>query len=1011
MEEKVLRFWKERRIFEKSVGQHQGSERRFILYEGPPTANGNPGLHHVLARVFKDLFPRYKTMQGFYAPRKAGWDCHGLPVELEVEKELGLSSKTQIEEYGIEAFNARCRKSVFRYLKEWEALTDRIGYWLDMEHPYITLDRDYIESCWWIIKNLWEKGLIYQGHRVTPHCPRCVTSLSSHEVALGYREDAEDPSIYVLFRLRSYLQYEGDERTREGLKKLGWNRQKARWDASRPSLLVWTTTPWTLTANMASAIAPEQTYVLVEAPGPEAVVERLILAKPRLDAVLGTSVRVIAEIPGKELTGLYYEPPYPLTEVKDYRIVPADFVVMDEGTGIVHIAPAYGADDFELGQSFGLPVTHTVNLDGTLKQSEKPWAGRFVKDADPLIMEDLKERGLLLKAGRITHTYPFCWRCNAPLLYYAKKTWYIRTTAMKDKLLEGNQEINWVPGYIKEGRFGDWLRNNVDWALSRERYWGTPLPIWVCQGCGHYEAVGGLEELKEKAHREKMEESGYSLEDALKDPHRPFIDRVLLKCPECQNPMRRVPEVIDCWFDSGAMPLAQVHYPFKNAELIDKDLYFPADYICEAVDQTRGWFYTLHALSTLLFQRPCFKNVICLGLILDAKGEKMSKARGNVVDPWSVIKAYGADALRWYMLTACPPGNVRRFDQEQVKEVMRQPFMTLWNTYSFFVTYANIDRFDLRTPAPPLTSELDRWIISELNGLTAQVTQNLDSYDPVEAGREIEKFIESLSNWYVRRSRRRFWKGENDQDKRSAYHTLYNCLVTLAKLMAPFAPFVAEELYQNLVRTQDPTAPESIHLTSFPVADHSLIDRKLGEAVQLAQLHSSQGRAARAKAGIKVRQPLRRAIIEAEDIEWPLLERLVTDIKEELNVKEVVVVQSIPLEGWASDPSIVVIITEGGPRTAVEVELTPELLKEGRAREIVHRLQSMRKAAGFDIADHIATYYQAEGELEKVLREFAPYIQQETLSRELLAWPPAPGAYQETHRIDGEEIVLAVKKL
>ncbi|MBU2008552.1 MAG: isoleucine--tRNA ligase [Chloroflexi bacterium] len=1019
MEEKVLRFWKEKRIFEKSVEQHQGSEHRFILYEGPPTANGNPGLHHVLARVFKDLFPRYKTMQGFYAPRNAGWDCHGLPVELEVEKELGLSSKTQIEEYGIEAFNARCRKSVFRYLKDWEALTERIGYWLDMEHPYITLDRDYIESCWWIIKKLWDKGLIYQGHRVTPHCPRCVTSLSSHEVALGYNENAEDPSVYVKFRLTYHARGAPSPKALPNLVRFG-----------RPVyLLAWTTTPWTLPANTALAVAPEAEYSLVEHQG-----EGLLLATALLGASGLGEGKVLRSFKGRDLVGLSYEPLYnphryaiertrytgqglqPQHPDEDltYPVIGAGFVSLDEGTGIVHIAPAYGEVDYEAGEKEGLDFLHTVDLQGKVL-GKYPFSGLFVKDADSLIMDDLKGRGLLLKAGRITHTYPFCWRCNAPLLYYAKKTWFIRTTAMKEKLLEGNQEINWVPGYIKEGRFGDWLRNNVDWALSRERYWGTPLPIWVCDS-GHYQGIGSLGELKEKAHREKMEESGYSLEEALKDPHRPFIDRVILRCPECQSPMHRVPEVIDCWFDSGAMPVAQVHYPFENAQLIDKDLNFPADYICEAVDQTRGWFYTLHALSTLLFQRPCFKNVICLGLILDAKGEKMSKARGNVVDPWAVIKAYGADALRWYMFTACPPGNVRRFDPEQVKEVMRQPFMTLWNTYSFFVTYANIDRFDPNTPAPPVTSELDRWIISELNGLIAQVTQHLDSYEPVEAGREIEKFIESLSNWYVRRSRRRFWKGENDQEKRSAYHTLYNCLVTLAKLMAPFAPFVAEELYQNLVRTQDPAAPESVHLSRFPVAVPSLVDQELMAATRLAQTISSLGRAARARAGIKVRQPLSLAYVGIESSgNLKLWNRVIDQVREEMNVKELKIAmdENLGYPDFFSKPDAYAaeMMQATGYFVAIDKRIPPGLKKEGHAREIVHRLQSMRKAAGFDIADHIATYYQAEGELEEVMREFAPYIQQETLSRQLVAGPPPDGAHQETHSVDREKIALAVKKL
>ncbi len=859
IEENILSLWKNNNVFERSVEGRRGAPR-FVLYEGPPTANGSPGIHHVLARVFKDVIPRYKAMKGFYAPRIAGWDTHGLPVELEVERKLGFSSKTDIEQFGIDKFNAQCRESVFSYLKEWEAMTERIGFWVDLKHPYITMDNNYIETCWWAIKQMWDKGLIYQGYKVTPHCPRCGTSLSSHEVAQGY-QDVNDISIYVRFRLSRRTQ---PAIARNVLEKLGWDSQKAEWKGEIPSLLAWTTTPWTLTGNVALAVAPDEDYVLVQTSSQQGVTERLILARALLDQALGPeNWQVLEEFQGKDLAGILYERHYePKPEfVADDRhwrpenhVVSADFVSMEDGTGIVHIAPAFGEEDYELGQLVSLPLVLTVDLGGRLIPNNKPWDSMFVKDADPLILDDLKARGLLYRSEIISHSYPFCWRCDTPLLYYAKQTWYIKTTAVKEGLITGNNQINWYPGHIKYGRFGDWLENNVDWAFSRERYWGTPLPIWRCESCGHPECIGSVKELEGKP--------GFSGFKQPLDLHRPFVDEITFDCPKCKAKMRRVPEVIDCWFDSGAMPIAQHHYPVDNDTLLE-DGRFPADYICEAVDQTRGWFYSLHAISTLLFNRPCFRNVICLGHILDAKGEKMSKAKGNVVEPWAVINKHGADALRWYCLTSSPPGNVRRFSEDMVAEVTRRFLLTLWNVYSFFVTYANIDNFTPGSEVASLEqSELDKWIISELNQLIVDVEATLDDYNPTRAGRRIEGFVSDLSNWYVRRSRRRFWKSENDADKLSAYNTLYQCLVTLSKLLAPLTPFLAEELYQNLVCSVFPQSPDSVHLADFPVADESKIDEQLSVDTQLVMKVSSLGRAARGQAGIKVRQPFAKLLVK-----------------------------------------------------------------------------------------------------------------------------------------------------
>ncbi|MCL2150249.1 MAG: isoleucine--tRNA ligase [Dehalococcoidia bacterium] len=1006
LEQDTLAFWREHDIFRLSVENRRGGAR-FTLYEGPPTANGRPGIHHIISRVFKDVLPRYKTMRGYYAPRIGGWDTHGLPVELEVERELGFATKTDIEAYGIAKFNAKCRESVFKYLKDWNAITERIAFWVDLEQAYITMENSYIESSWWTVRQLWDKGLVYQGYRVTPHCPRCGTSLSSHEVAQGYKDDTPDPSVYVKFRLV-------DEAFLSKLRERGLS--------DRPVfLLAWTTTPWTLPGNTALAIAPDAEYAVIEtAEG------YLILASARCNPIGLDASDAPMSVKGRELAGVRYVPLYnphaygverrrfesgagspvihpqpPMAELT-YGVIAADFVSLEDGSGIVHIAPAFGEVDFEAGRAQGLDFVQPVDLQGKIIGSY-PFAGKFVKSADKEITADLAGRGLLHKAEVIRHTYPFCWRCDAPLLYYAKQSWYIKTTAVKDRLISGNQEINWYPEHIKNGRFGDWLQNNIDWAFSRERYWGTPVPVWQCGRCAHQECLGSLTELQAK--------SGIrGLADPL-DLHRPYVDEIIYDCPECGESMKRVPEVMDCWFDSGNMPIAQHHYPFAPESTgIFEDGRFPADYICEAVDQTRGWFYSLHALSILLFDRPCYRNVVCLGHILDAQGEKMSKSRKNVVEPWPVLEKHGADALRWYLFTASPPGNARRFSEQLVGEVTRQFMLILWNVYSFFITYANIDHFNPAASVPPAeTPELDRWLISEANQLVKEVTARLDGYDITAAGRAIEEFaVEYLSNWYVRRSRRRFWKSESDTDKLSAYHTLYQTLVTLSKLLAPFMPYLSEEMYRNLVISAYPGAPASVHFCDFPAADEAKIDNSLSEAVRLAMKLSSLGRAARSAAGLKVRQPLPAVIIKlASPLEKESLARVRPQLLEELNIKDVQSADSVE----ELDSTAYTVSTEGNYSVAISKEIPPELLAEGLAREIVHRLQNMRKSAGFDIADRIATYYQGDRYALEVFANFADYIRRETLS-ECLEDASAPeSAYREEFKLDGHLVSLGVSRL
>ncbi|MEK7353684.1 MAG: isoleucine--tRNA ligase, partial [Chloroflexota bacterium] len=939
----------------------------------------------------------------------------------EIEKKLGFSGKAQIEEYGVEKFNALCRESVHGYIKDWEKMTERIGFWVDMEHAYVTMDNGYIERVWWAIKQMWDKGLVYRGYRVTPHCPRCETSLSSHEVAQGYKDDVEDPSVYIKFRLTG--------------------QSVGNFTFDKPAyFLAWTTTPWTLPGNTAVAVAPEAWYTVVEVDN-----EYLILAEARLAAAGLGDKKIVARIEGVYLVNAEYEPLYRIPIIKgdedknSYRVIEGDFVSMEDGTGIVHIAPAYGEIDFQVGEKEGLALVHTVTMSGEVQytspgQTPRIWKGKaddtvsageyiklpgegkFVKDADKDIMADLKSRGLLFRSETIRHTYPFCWRCEAPLLYYAKQTWYIRTTAKKDKLISGNAEINWYPEHTKHGRFGDWLQNNVDWAFSRERYWGTPLPVWQCDSCAGYECVGSVEELKKKPWFSGMREP--------LDLHRPYMDEITFTCSKCGGAMKRAPEVIDCWFDSGAMPIAQYQDDFENEKLLEGLIQqgkFPADYICEAIDQTRGWFYSLHAISTLLFDRPSFKNVISHGHILDAKGEKMSKSKGNVVDLWKVINKHGVDAMRWYLFTAVPMGNSIRFDEAAISEISRRFMMTLWNVYSFFILYANIDNFvpDDKAISPIRQAqgerelpELDGWILSELNQLILDVDSALDKYDPRGGAWPIAAFVDNLSNWYVRRSRRRFWKSENDADKLSAYNTLYQCLVTLAKLMAPYTPFLAEELYQNLVRTVSPGAPESVHLTDFPVADKSKINEQLAEANRLAMKVSSLGRAVRSKAGIKVRQPLQVAYF-ATSFEKALGSEAIRQmVMDELNVKEIKFETSEQLADMAKDTAYVVD-DPATPTTVIDTRVTPELEAEGMAREIVHRVQGMRRSADFEIANHINTYYQADSYVRGVMenKSLAEYISQETLSRQLNEGLPETVDYKESFKLGGHEVLLGVKRL
>ena len=981
MEKGILEFWDDNNIFLKTQDSRNYS-KEFNLYEGPPTANGSPGIHHVLARVFKDIIPRYKTMKGYQTTRKGGWDTHGLPVELEIEKKLGLKTKHEIENYGIEKFNQKCKESVFQYVSEWENMTKRIGYWVDMSNPYVTLSNEYIESGWWIFSKLWEKELVYRDLKGTPHCPRCVTSLSSHEVALGYKENTKDPSVFIKFKIKDFSPSFADS--------------KALPPNTPVFFLAWTTTPWTLPGNTALAINENAKYslVLLEKSSPEI----LIIASSLVEKTITEPYSIITTITGNQLTTTTYFPLYDPVENKveitnlgnkssaqDPYVLSADFVDLNEGTGIVHIAPGFGAEDLELGKKEGLNFIQHVNLQGKIIGNYS-FSGKFVKSADSLIITELENQNLLYKNEIYLHSYPYCWRCDSPLLYYAKYSWYVKTTEFKTLLLKENEKINWYPGHIKTGRFGEWLKNNVDWAISRERYWGTPLPIWICKKCKYETCINSIKDLREQASE--------TINNKNLDLHRPYIDNVSLKCPECKDIMTRTPEVLDAWYDSGAMPFAQ-HNTTSDLDLknLQNSSAFPADYICEAIDQTRGWFYTLHAISTMLTGSTSFNNVICLGHILDEKGQKMSKHIGNVVNPWSILDNQGADALRWYLLTANQPGEPRRFSQNLVNEIVRKFLLTLWNTYSFFITYARIDKFSPNNnyansdPKNPL----DKWILGELNLLIKIVDDSLDQYNPTEAGRKIQEFVDILSNWYVRRSRRRFWKSDNDQDKIEAYNTLYKTLTTLTHLIAPFTPFMAEEIYQNLVRNPFPDSAESVHLSSFPNCKEDLIDNKLIQATRTAMRVASMGRAARSKAGIKVRQPLPEILIKATKEEENSMHLILDQIQEELNVKTVSLLNTNPAlleliksknnsDDTFHEIDSFIVTQSNNYIVAIDTSLNEELLGEGIARDFVHNVQSQRKKLGFELTDRISIYHNAPPEVMKLFKPWTTYISEETLA-------------------------------
>jgi isoleucyl-tRNA synthetase len=985
LEHEVLARWQRDDVFRRSVEQRADGPV-WTFYEGPPTANGRPGVHHVESRVFKDVFPRYRTMKGSSVRRKGGWDCHGLPVELEVERELGLDSKADIEAYGIEAFNARCRESVQRYVGAFEELTERIGFWIDTDDAYRTMDADYIESLWWALGELWDRDLLFEDFRVAPYCGRCGTALSDAEVSLGY-DEVTDPSVFVRLPLTD---------APDGLE-----------DAS---LVVWTTTPWTLPSNVACAVGPGLTYAVVDRTTSEGATERLVVATDLVTAVLGDDVTVVTELAGTTLVGLRYRPPFDhhVPDGDAHRVVAADFVTTTDGTGIVHLAPAFGGDDMMVGRREGLPILNPVGPDARFLSG--PWAGRFVKDADEDIIAALAASGLLIARLPYTHSYPFCWRCKQPLIYWAKPSWYIRTTARRDELLANNAGIGWSPEHIRDGRFGNWLENNVDWALSRDRYWGTPLPFWRCDDCRGVTVVRSRAQLSELS----------GADHSTLDPHRPFVDDVTLPCQDCGGTARRVPEVADAWFDSGGMPFAQWGYPHRGHEEFER--HYPADYICEAIDQTRGWFYSLLAESTLLFGDSSYRNCVCLGHIVDEDGRKMSKSAGNVVDPWTVTEVHGADALRWLMFADGNPWVSRRVGPQQLDDVVRRFLLTIWNTHLFFVTYARIDGFDPASPAPavgdrPIT---DRWILAELASTIDAVDHGLDTYDVSSATRRIERFVDDVSNWYVRRSRRRFWRGVEDapEDKAAAYHTLHTVLTTLARLLAPFTPFVAERLWQDLVVSVDPTAPDSVHLTDFPNADPTWRDEAVVAAMATGRRLVELGRQARTESGLRVRQPLARALVSVPARDIAGLALVADEVAEELNLHAVDVadandglvdrtlrpnfralgpafgpdapavaaalssldstrveellagsasgdlmldvgdrtlalspemyeVVEQPRTGWS-------VVSDGAHAVALDTTLTPELELEGAARELVRAVNEQRKVLGLELSDRIA---------------------------------------------------------
>ncbi len=1031
-------------MFERSISQREGAPL-WSFYEGPPTANGRPGSHHVLSRVFKDVYPRYRAMSGHRVPRKAGWDCHGLPVELEIEKELGITSKAEIEEYGIAEFNARCRASVFRYVEEWNRLTERIGFWVDLDDPYVTMDDDYIESGWWAMRQMWDAGRLYEGHKVVPYCPRCETALSSHEVALGYH-DVTDPSAYVKLPVTAVAPTDAIP---ESPLRVG------------DKLVVWTTTPWTLISNAAVAAGSDIEYVRVKAD--PATDEVLVMARERVETVLGEGAEIVSHFPGDAIAGTAYDPPFDF--ITDYgprghTVLLGDFVTTDEGTGLVHTAIAFGEDDFRLGEQYGITLQNPVRPNGTFDDRVTDFAGRKVREADADIIEALERSGKLLRSEPYLHAYPHCWRCDTPLIYYAKSSWYIATSQVKDRMLAENERIGWHPEHIKHGRFGKWLEGNVDWALSRDRYWGTPLPIWECgaEDCDGRFCAGSREDLRSR---------GAEVPD---DLHRPYIDEVVLPCERegCGGEMRRVASVADTWFDSGAMPFAQFHYPFENEELFKER--FPADFICEAIDQTRGWFYTQFAESILLFDETNFLNCVCLGLILDAEGQKMSKSKGNVVAPWDVIEQHGADAFRWYYFTDQQPWNGYRFSVDSVGESVRQFLLTLWNTYSFWVLYANteglVPEADTGAPTEGMT-DLDRWAVSRLQGVIATCRVRMDDFDCTTAGRAIADYVEELSNWYVRLNRRRFWEGDA-----AAFATLRHCLVEVTKLLAPLTPFLADSIYCNLVAGESGEfgdAPDSVHLADYPETDQALADPELEAGMEAVRRTVELGRAARAHSKVKIRQPLRKAVVVATAEERPAIERLADIVASELNVKAIEFVaeesdlvsyrvkpnfpalgprfgKDMPkvkaavegldaehvtaaLEGGgqvgisidghdhtlgADDLTMVMeplegyeVEAEAGHAVALALELDDELRAEGLAREIVHAVQNARKSAGLDVSDRIQLSLDGGDEVLDVARAHEAYISGETLASSVSYGLDAGGVPAS---VAGHELHIAVTR-
>ena len=1021
-EKQTVEFWKEHKIFEKSIEERKGDDT-YTFYDGPPTANGKPHIGHVLTRVIKDMIPRYQTMKGHKIIRKAGWDTHGLPVELEVEKKLGLDGKEQIEEYGLAPFIKECKESVWKYKGMWEDFSGVVGFWADMDDPYVTYHNDYIESVWWALKQIWDKGLLYKGYKIVPYCPRCGTPLSSHEVAQGYK-DVKEKSAIARFKVKDEDAY----------------------------ILAWTTTPWTLPSNVALCVNPNETYVKVENDG-----YTYYLAEALCDSVLEGEYKVLETYKGTDLKYKEYEPLFPFVTPKEkaYYVTCDTYVTLTDGTGVVHIAPAFGEDDAQVGRKYGLPFVQLVDEKGEMTK-ETPWAGTFCKDADKLILKDLEGRGLLFAALDFEHSYPHCWRCDTPLIYYARESWFIKMTDVKDQLIKNNNTVNWIPENIGKGRFGDWLENVQDWGISRNRYWGTPLNVWECE-CGHQHAIGSIEELKSM--------SDNCPEDI--ELHRPYIDDVTVKCPECGKEMRRVEEVIDCWFDSGSMPFAQWHYPFENKEIFEEN--FPADFISEAVDQTRGWFYSLLAISTLLFDKAPYKNVIVLGHVQDENGQKMSKSKGNAVDPMEALAEHGADAIRWYFYTNSAPWLPNRFHGKAVTEGQRKFMGTLWNTYAFYVLYAEIDQFDptkYSLDHDKLTV-MDRWLLSKLNSLVRTVDENLGAYRIPEAARALQEFVDEMSNWYVRRCRERFWAKGMEQDKINAYMTLYTALTTVCKVAAPMIPFMTEEIYQNLVKSVDQEAPESIHLCDFPAVDESLCDKELEENMDAVLKIVVLGRACRNSASIKNRQPIGQMYVKAPS---ELPEFYQDIIREELNVKAIeftddvsnfttynfkpqlktvgpkygkllngirkhlteldgnkakaeldskgmleFTVDGMPVELSEEDLLIEMVKQEGFVTEAdsdftvvLDTNLTEELLEEGFIREIISKVQSMRKEAGFEVMDQITISYEANEKVKELISKNESTVMNDVLATGIVAGEAA--GFTKDWNINGEKVTLGVKK-